>query len=520
MYIDPIVRFLIPPVSLWLFISGCDELFVDFWFAVRATFGRDSWEVSLDKLAEPREKRIAMFVPCWHEAAVIEQMVEHNLGRIDYHNFDIFLGVYPNDPETIEKASKLERKYPRVHRSVCPEPGPTNKADCLNWIYQRMRLQEEATGQLYDVVVQHDAEDIVHPHSFKLINHLADSYDMIQVPVLPLEMAAKFAVHGTYCDEFAEYQVKDVYTRQSIGGFVPSAGVGTAFRRDALEDIATHYRNQIFNVNTLTEDYEIGLKFQRHGKRQFLVRKAIPLVSERETSEGERAAAKGASLGWSWPGFRWLSRAAEWFSSGNPYRVEYIATREYFPHTFRTAVRQKSRWVMGVALQSWDQLGWNASPVQTLRQTYWLWRDRKGLAGNLITLLSNCIFLYCLLAWGSARQFDTGWNLARVFPPSGIVWWLVPFNTFFILERWFYRIYAVNRVYGPRHAIGVLWRTPLANIINFVSTITAIRLFFSAKIQRREPQWAKTAHAFPTREQLTEYERRLGGPPKTRGATA
>ncbi len=481
------IRFLIPPVSAWLFLSGCDELFVDCWFACRSAFGRDSWDVSLDQLARLPEKRIAMFVPCWKEWDVIEAMVDHNIAGIDYRNYDIFLGVYPNDPETIERVARLEARHPRVHRSLCPSPGPTNKADCLNWIYQQMRVDEERQGHRYEIVVQHDAEDLVHPKSFRLINHLASRYDMIQIPVLPLEMPAKYAVHGTYCDEFAEYQVKDIYTRQSIGGFVPSAGVGTAFRRDALEEIATHYRNQIYNISTLTEDYEIGLKFQRHGKRQFLVRKAIPLASREKQS---------------------------WFAPGTRYQVEYIATREYFPHTFRNAVRQKSRWVMGVALQTWDHFGWRASFVKI----YWLWRDRKGLAGHLVTLASNLIFLYCLFMWMGARAAATGWTLSSVFPPTGFIWWLVPFNTFFLLERWFCRIYAVNRVYGPRQALGVVWRTPLANLVNFTATVTALGLFFRAKISHQEPRWAKTEHAFPSREQLQEYERRTGR--KSRGASA
>jgi adsorption protein B len=493
MWIDPIIRFLIFPVSGWLFASGCDELLVDGWFACRTAFGRDSWDISLDKLDRLPEKRLAMFIPCWQEGDVIEQMVDHNIAGIDYHNYDIFLGVYPNDTATIEKAGRLMERYPRVHRAICPQPGPTNKADCLNWIYQRMRLEEDTQGRRYEVVVQHDAEDLVHPKSFQLINHLASTYDMVQIPVLPLEMPARFAVHGTYCDEFAEYQVKDVYTRQSMGGFVPSAGVGTAFRRDALEEIAGHYRNQIFNVSTLTEDYEIGLKFQRHGKRQFLVRKAIPLSMAGDSAQ-----------------------KAHWFAPGTRYEVEYIATREYFPHTFRQAVRQKSRWVMGVALQAWDQLGWQVS----LRQIYWLWRDRKGLAGNLVTLLSNAIFLYCLLMWLGHRVFDTGWTLASVFPPAGLVWWLVPFNTFFVLERGFYRIYAVNRVYGPRQAMGVVWRTPVANVINFASTAAALVQFFRAKIRREEPRWAKTEHAFPSREQLVEYERRMATARKSRSTTA
>ena len=332
--------------------------------------------------------------------------------------------------------------------------------------------------------------------------------------VLPLEMPARFVTHGTYCDEFAEYQLKDIYTRQSMGGFVPSAGVGTAFRREALEEIAASYRNQIFNINTLTEDYEIGLKFHRHGKRQFLVRKAVPLKSKNGNGNGNHGknGTNGNGHGPFWQ---------RWFAAGNRYQVEYIATREYFPSTFGAAVRQKSRWVMGVALQTWDQLGWRVG----LKQLYWFWRDRKGLLGNPITLLSNFIFLYCLLMWAGTRALEGNWNIAMVFPAAGWVWWLVPFNTFFIFERFLYRAYAVNRMYGPRQAMGVIWRTPIGNVINFVSTISALAQFFTAKLRREEVPWAKTMHAFPSREQLLAYQagyEAAGNEPEdqARGATA
>ena len=51
-----------------------------------------------------------------------------------------------------------------------------------------------------------------------------------------------------------------------------------------------------------------------------------------------------------------------------------IATREFFPLTFRLAVRQRTRWVMGITLQSWEY----HSAGETLRQFYWFWRDRKS----------------------------------------------------------------------------------------------------------------------------------------------
>ena len=67
-----------------------------------------------------------------------------------------------------------------------------------------------------------------------------------------------------------------------------------------------------------------------------------------------------------------------------------MATREYFPRKFRAAVRQRTRWITGIALQSWQRHGWR----DTRTQLYWFWRDRKGLVDNLAAPLSNVLFLY------------------------------------------------------------------------------------------------------------------------------
>ena len=44
-------------------------------------------------------------------------------------------------------------RFPNVHLSLCPHDGPTSKADCLNWIYQQMLLQEELSGERFDAIV-------------------------------------------------------------------------------------------------------------------------------------------------------------------------------------------------------------------------------------------------------------------------------------------------------------------------------------------------------------------------------
>ena len=45
---------------------------------------------------------------------------------------------------------------------------------------------EARHGVRFEVVVTHDAEDLIHPESLRLINWFSRSYEMVQVPVLPL----------------------------------------------------------------------------------------------------------------------------------------------------------------------------------------------------------------------------------------------------------------------------------------------------------------------------------------------
>ena len=91
----------------------------------------------------PAERRIAIFVPCWKESEVIGNMVRHNLAAIRYRNFDFFLGVYPNDEATLAATTQLAEVFHNVHVAECANPGPTSKADCLNWVYRRMLRFEE-----------------------------------------------------------------------------------------------------------------------------------------------------------------------------------------------------------------------------------------------------------------------------------------------------------------------------------------------------------------------------------------
>ena len=152
------------PLAWIILVSGLDNLALDavcLWAWLRrrlptppAVFLRG------EKI---HEKTIAVFVPLWHEHAVIPGMVEHNASAINYGNYHFFIGAYPNDDPTLDAVRDLESRFPQVHLAVCPHNGPTSKADCLNWIYQRMLLFEEHHSTRFDIVVTHDAEDLIHP---------------------------------------------------------------------------------------------------------------------------------------------------------------------------------------------------------------------------------------------------------------------------------------------------------------------------------------------------------------------
>ncbi len=337
--------YLLPPLVAWLAVSGLDDLIlIGLWLYFRSAAGTAP---SAPEAEGAAERNIAIFTPLWQEESVIRQMVAHNVTAIQYGHYHLFIGAYPNDEPTVEAVRELEARFPNVHLALVPHNGPTSKADCLNWIYQQMLLHEEVASLRFEAVVTHDAEDLIHPLALRAINAHLGEFDMIQVPVLPLPTGLGEWVHGVYIDEFSEFQSRDLFVRARMGGFLPSAGVGTAFSRRALERLAVRAENRIFEPSCLTEDYENGFRVKDLGFRQILL----------------------------------------------PAGRDAVATREYFPRTWQGATKQRTRWVTGIVWQGMERHGWQGGP----RQWWWHWRDRKGLVGNPLSLVANGLFVYGLI---------------------------------------------------------------------------------------------------------------------------
>src|SRR6185437_7645350 len=139
-------------------VMGIDDALLDIaywghrWY--RWLTARHYKPLTVDQLREHDQKRIAIFIPCWHEHEVVDKSVELACSSVRYTNYDIYIGVYPNDPLTIEKAEQVAKRFPRVQVVVNERDGPTTKAQNLNQMWNAM-LQREGTNP-YDIMVLHD----------------------------------------------------------------------------------------------------------------------------------------------------------------------------------------------------------------------------------------------------------------------------------------------------------------------------------------------------------------------------
>jgi adsorption protein B len=244
------------------------------------------------------------------------------------------------------------------------------------------------------------------------------------------------------------YQHKDIPVRQHLGGFIPSNGVGTGFDRMALERLAATRSGRPFDPTCLTEDYETGYLLHSLGYRQIFV----PVR----------------------PG------------PGGP-----VATREYFPRRVRQAISQRTRWVTGIVLQSWERHGWRAPWTQV----YWFWRDRKGLIGNLLSPVANLFSVYGIVSYVMSLGQAGAWRFGSLLPS-----WIsdICYLTFGIaLLQTGVRAWYGTRIYGWRFAAAIPVRMFWGNLVNFAATVTALWEFWSARMRGMQVAWRKTEHVYP-----------------------
>ncbi len=428
-------------------LLGISDLAVDLvWIASslwRLAFGRPD-QLAADRLAPPeRQGRLAVFIPAWDEAAVIRAMLRHTLGAFDHDDYRIYVGCYPNDRSSIEEVRRVDD--PRVRLVIGEVPGPTTKADCLNRLWEAMLADEAREGRPFKAVVLHDAEDVVHPAELRIFDRLVERFDLVQLPVLPLIHPDSLWISGHYADEFAESHAKELVVRGLVGAGIPSAGVGCAFSREALGRIAERQHGLPFDSDSLTEDYELGLKLGDVGGTRAFVRIA-------ETRGGKP-----------------------------------VVTREYFPGTIETAVNQKARWMTGIALSGWDRLGWSGSLVERWMRV----RDRQSVLAAVLLLAGYTSFgLWTVL---KVPEMLIGWAPAPISEALLIV---LLINLGMLVWRLAMRFGFVTYAYGWREGLRSIPRVAVGNAIAMLAAWRAIARYRSLRKGGRA-KWYKTAHSFP-----------------------
>lgn len=430
--------------AIWFLIGGIDDLAVDLIYLAGRVFGVSKPCTTVASNDASSTPGFAIFVAAWDESAVIGQMLRTALARLDYPDFRIYVGTYPNDPATIAAVQAVADS--RIRLVIGRAPGPTTKADCLNTLWRAL-LRDEAEGHRIAGVVLHDAEDLVHRLELRVFAALIDAHGAIQLPVLPLRHPSSPFVSGHYCDEFAEGHGRSLPVRQAIGAGLPLAGVGCAIRRDMLGRIAETRGGVPFDASSLTEDYELGLTISAMGGAPALAR-----IPER-------------------PG-------------GPP-----VAVRAYFPATIRAAVRQKARWMTGIALAGWDRTGWDK--LDRIGDHWMRVRDRRVTLAIPVLLVAALGLLFSLLSLAGHWAGGTG---APPLRPA--LAWLLAANGVLLGWRLVMRMAIVRAAYGWREALMSALRVPVAIYIAFFASLRALETYL-AMLGGAAPRWDKTTHQFP-----------------------
>ena len=472
--------------AVGVLISSLDDLFIDIYYWVRriyrwVTISSKHKPLRVEQLREKDESYLAIMVPAWQEHDVIAKMVENTIATMDYQKYVIFIGTYQNDAQTTAEADRMARRFPTmVKRATVLNDGPTCKADCLNWIAQSIFLYEEQHSMKFAGLIIHDSEDVIHPLEFRMFNYLVARKDLIQMPVLSLERGWYDWIGATYMDDFAEWHEKEMVVRESINGLVPGSGVSTCYSRRAIQMLVDQNNNQPFNTDTLTEDYDLSFRLKKLGTSQVFVRFPVVHTVRRRS-----------------------------FFTGKEYQIDVnstIATREYFPSTLRAAYRQRTRWILGVAFQGWQQMGWKGN----LAAKYLLFRDRKSLWApyvGLLTYLTAVAFvtIWILRLWGLEYMRFPDFVETRSW-----LFYVYLLSFWFFFNRIAHRAYFVTKEHGIVQGILSVPRIVVGSVINLFAVSRAWKIFVTHLITGKRIAWDKTQHFYPNVEALKKLRKQTG----------
>jgi bacteriophage N4 adsorption protein B len=439
-------RELLAFAAFWFCLGLADEFALDLsWLWLRLTGRAQTRRLRPGYGRGPLAGPAAVLIPAFQESAVIGTTVAHMLAAWPQPNLRIYVGCYVNDGTTLAAASSAAADDPRVRLVIHGRQGPTTKADCLNRLYAALCADEARGGTRFASVLLHDAEDMVHPAALEAIDTELTRCDFVQLPVRPELQANSRWIGGHYADEFAESHAKAMVVRDRLGAALPAAGVGCGLSRAALARLAQNRaaEGQIgpFSPEALTEDYELGLELSREGRGSRFLRLRD---------------ADGA----------------------------LVATRSYFPGQLAPAVRQKTRWVHGIAFQGWERMGWSARPVE-------LWMALRDRRGPLTALVLAVAYLLLLVDSVLIAAELAGWQGAA--PLSPVLRTMLIVSLFGFIWRAGMRAAFTAHEYGAAEAVRAVLRIPIGNIIAIMAGRRALGAYLRS-LRTGRVAWDKTSH--------------------------
>jgi adsorption protein B len=161
-----------------------------------------------------------------------------------------------------------------------------------------------------------------------------------------------------------------------------------------------------------------------------------------------------------------------------------VASRGHFPATLGCAVRQKARWLGGIALAGWDRLGWSGG----LGERWMRLRDRRGPLAALLLLA----------AYGAALLWSQIWLAEALGAPikarlDPALITLLTINGWLLLWRIAMRATFTASAYGALEGLRSIPRLVVGNVIAMLAAARAVSLHMGGGAKR----WDKTRHTFP-----------------------
>ena len=147
-------------------------------------------------------------------------------------------------------------------------------------------------------------------------------------------------------------------------------------------------------------------------------------------------------------------------------------------------MRQKTRWIHGIAFQGWDRLGWQARPVE-------IWMAIRDRRGPLTALVLMAAYVQILIEGAMMLGVATGLHGAEPLSPLLVA--MITATICAFAWRALLRFSFTAREYGLGEGLRAVLRIPIANLVTILSGRRAF-VSYLRTLAGGAIHWDKTVH--------------------------